>query len=68
MLSVDGCEGPLDWLLEMARAKKLDLARLPIGALVAQFAAALAAALAAGKSGQLERRAGWKVMAAISAG
>ncbi|HTB45598.1 MAG TPA: hypothetical protein VK741_18380, partial [Acetobacteraceae bacterium] len=33
VLSVDGITGPLDWLLDMARARKLDLARLSIGAL-----------------------------------
>ena len=44
ILSVDGVEGPLDWLLEMARAKKLDLAKLSIAALIGQFADALAAA------------------------
>ena len=41
VLSVDGITGPLDWLLDMARAKKIDLARLSIGALIGQFAAAL---------------------------
>jgi segregation and condensation protein A len=64
VLSVDGFEGPLDWLLEMARAKKLNLARLPIAALVEQFADALAAAFAGGNVRQIERWAGWTVMAA----
>lgn len=64
VLSVDGVTGPLDWLLEMARAKKLDLARLSIGALVEQFADALAAALAGHDTRQLDRWAGWTVMAA----
>ena len=64
MLAVDGFAGPLDWLLEMARAKKLDLARLPIGALIGQFAQALAAALAARDGRQIERWAAWTVMAA----
>ena len=41
VLSVDGVTGPLDWLLDMARAKKIDLARLSIAALIGQFAAAL---------------------------
>ena len=63
-LSVDGFAGPLDWLLEMARAKKLDLARLSITALVEQFAGALAAALAGHDPRRLDRWAGWTVMAA----
>ncbi len=64
VLSVDGFAGPLDWLLEMVRAKKLDLAKLPIGALIAQFADALAAGLAGHDTRQLDRWAGWTVMAA----
>jgi segregation and condensation protein A len=64
VLSVDGFEGPLDWLLEMARARKINLARLSIAALIGQFAAALAAALAGGNDRQIDRWAGWTVMAA----
>ena len=64
ILSVDGVEGPLDWLLEMARAKKLDLAKLSIAALIGQFADALAAALAGRDAARLDRWAGWTVMAA----
>jgi segregation and condensation protein A len=64
VLSVDGITGPLDWLLEMARAKKIDLARLSIGALIGQFADALATALAGRDTGQIDRWAGWTVMAA----
>ena len=64
VLSVEGFEGPLDWLLELARARKINLARLPIGALVEQFADALATALAGRDTGRLERWAGWTVMAA----
>jgi hypothetical protein len=63
-LSVDGFAGPLDWLLEMARARKINLARLPIGALITRFAGALAAALAGRDVLQIERWAGWTVMAA----
>ena len=33
VLSVEGFAGPRDWLLELARAKKLDLAKLSIAAL-----------------------------------
>ena len=46
VLAVDGFEGPLDWLLEMAQARKIDLARLSIVALIDAFATALEAALA----------------------
>ena len=46
VLSVDGFEGPLDWLLEMARAQRIDLAKLSIVALMSAFTAALDAALA----------------------
>ena len=41
ILSADGFTGPLDWLVEMARAQKIDLARLPIADLIGSFAAAL---------------------------
>ena len=64
VLSVDGVTGPLDWLLEMVRARKLDLAKLSIGAVIAQFADALATALAGHDPRQLDRWAGWTVMAA----
>jgi segregation and condensation protein A len=64
VLSVGGIAGPLDWLLEMARAKKLDLARLSIATLVEQFAAALVAALAGHEPRAVGRWAGWTVMAA----
>jgi segregation and condensation protein A len=43
---VEGFEGPLDGLLEMVRAQKIDLAKLPILALVTAFVTALEAALA----------------------
>ena len=46
VLSVAGFEGPLDWLLELARAKQIDLSRLSIVALIDSFASALQAALA----------------------
>ena len=64
VLSVEGFEGPLDWLLEMARAQKINLAQLSIGTLIAQFAGALAAALASRDVRQLDRWAGWTGMAA----
>lgn len=45
VLAVDGFGGPLDWLLEMVRVRKLDLARLSILALVEALGEALTAAL-----------------------
>ncbi len=66
-LSVDGFEGPLDWLLELARAQKIDLARLSIAALAEAFVVALEAALVR-QDGQpaasLARWGDWLVMAA----
>lgn len=66
VLSAEGFEGPLDWLLEMARAHKIDLARLPIAALIQSFADALDAALARpdGRAPMLQHWADWLVMAA----
>ena len=70
VLAVDGFEGPLDWLLEMAQARKIDLARLSIVALIDAFATALEAALARridGRAAELGRWGGWLVMAATLA-
>jgi len=67
VLAVDGFEGPLDWLLEMARTRKIDLARLSILALVEAFAGALEGALTRGpdiRVPDLARWAAWTVMAA----
>ena len=66
VLAVDGFEGPLDWLLEMARVKKIDLARLSIAALIDSFAAAMEVTLARRDGGPMElaRWATWIVMAA----
>jgi len=66
LLSVAGFEGPLDWLLEMARAKKIDLARLPIADLIEGFVDAFEAALArpGGIGPDLGRWGDWLVMAA----
>jgi len=68
-LAVDGFEGPLDWLLEMARAQRIDLAKLSILALVEAFTAALNAALmqSRGKPADLSRWGEWLVMAATLA-
>ena len=67
ILAADGFEGPLDWLLEMARARKIDLAKLSIAALIGSFAMALEAALGR-RDGAFVARLGrwgdWTVMAA----
>ena len=65
VLSVDGFEGPLDWLLELVRTHRLDLSQLSIVALIEAFAAALEQALQqwASQDGQRRRcragRTGW---------
>ena len=41
-LDLDGWEGPLDLLLTLARAQKVDLARISILALVEQYLAFIA--------------------------
>lgn len=67
LLSVAGFEGPLDWLLEQARAGRIDLARLSILALVEAFGAALDRGLAqrgTGPAPDLARWGDWLVMAA----
>jgi segregation and condensation protein A len=64
ILTVDGFEGPLDWWLDVARAQKIDLARLSIAALIEAFATAMEAALANRVDGQIARWAVWTVMAA----
>ena len=66
VLAVDGFEGPLDWLLDLARTRRIDLARLSIVALVEAFADALTAALATPdlQPTLLGRWGDWLVMAA----
>ena len=66
VLFVDGFEGPLDWLLELARTRRIDLARLSIVALIEAFEAALTAALATPdlRPALLGRWGDWLVMAA----
>ena len=66
VLAVDGFEGPLDWLLDLARTRRIDLARLSIAALIEAFADALATALAAAAlpATALGRWGDWLVMAA----
>ena len=64
VLAVDGFEGPLDWLLELARAERIDLRKISIRALVEAFAAALERALAASVRVDLSRWGEWLSMAA----
>lgn len=59
-LRLDGFEGPLDLLLELGRAQKVDLARISILDLVEQFLAVVEGAVAI----RLELAADWLVMAA----
>ncbi len=56
-LTLEGFEGPLDLLLNLARAQKVDLARISILALVDQYLAVIERA-------RLELAADWLVMAA----
>ncbi len=60
LLDLDGFEGPLDLLLDLARAQKVDLARISILALVEQYLAIIAGAARI----KLELAADWLVMAA----
>ncbi len=60
VLSLDGFEGPLDLLLDLARAQKVDLSRISILALVEQFLAVIEGA----RRIRLELAADWLVMAA----
>jgi len=60
LLRLDGFEGPLDLLLELARAQKLDLAGISILALVEQYLAVIEGA----RRVRLELAADWLVMAA----
>ncbi len=59
-LSLDGFDGPLDLLLDLARAQKIDLARISILALVEQYLAIVEGAVRV----KLELAADWLVMAA----
>jgi segregation and condensation protein A len=66
VLEIDGFEGPLDWLLDLARTQRIDLARLSIVALVEAFDAALTVALGSAdlRPTLLGRWGDWLVMAA----
>lgn len=62
LLHLDGFEGPLDLLLDLARKQEVDLARISMLALVDQYVAAIEdLGMAATR---LERAADWLVMAA----
>ena len=60
MLTLDGFEGPLDLLLDLARGQKVDLARISILSLVEQYLAIIEGA----RRVRLELAADWLVMAA----
>jgi segregation and condensation protein A len=60
VLQLDGFEGPLDLLLELARAQKVDLAKISILSLVEQFLAVIEGA----RRVRIELAADWLVMAA----
>ncbi|MFC7478246.1 segregation and condensation protein A [Dankookia sp. GCM10030260] len=62
-LRLGAWEGPLDLLLELARAQRVDLAQLSIATLAEQFAAAVDAAIAQ-RQVPLSRLAEWHIMAA----
>ena len=60
VLRLEGFEGPMDLLLDLARAQKLDLARISILSLVEQYLAIIEGA----RRIRLELAADWLVMAA----
>jgi segregation and condensation protein A len=60
LVRLEGFEGPLDLLLELARTQKVDLARISILALVEQYLAVIEGA----RRVRLELAADWLVMAA----
>ena len=62
-LRLGAYEGPLDLLLELARAQLVDLAQISIATLAEQFEAVVAAAIE-GRAVSLPRMADWLIMAA----
>ena len=60
VVHLDGFDGPLDLLLDLARAQKVDLARISVLALVEQYLAIVEGA----RRVRLELAADWLVMAA----
>jgi segregation and condensation protein A len=61
ILHLDGFDGPIDLLLDLAERQRFDLGRISIVALVDQF---VAASLLVAAYVPIERRADWLVMAA----
>lgn len=65
ILFTDGFEGPLDWLVEQARARRIDLQRLSVLALVQTFETALVEALdGRASAATIVRWGDWLVLAA----
>jgi len=65
VLSTEDFQGPLDWLVEQARARRIDLRRLSVLALIETFEAALLEALDGHASATTIARWGdWLVLAA----
>ena len=60
IINLEGFEGPLDLLLDLARAQKLDMAKISILSVVTQFLAVIEGA----RRVRLELAADWLVMAA----
>ncbi|TPG55866.1 segregation/condensation protein A [Roseomonas nepalensis] len=60
VVQLDGYEGPIDFLLELARAQKVDLGRLSIVALVDQYVAVVEAP---GARATLAERGDWLIAA-----
>ena len=60
VVELDGYEGPIDFLLDLARAQKVDLGRLSIVALVDQYVAAVEAP---GARATLAERGDWLIAA-----
>src|SRR6201994_1744082 len=60
VLRLEGFEGPMDLLLDLARAQKVDLAKISILSLVDQYLAVIEGA----RRVRLELAADWLVMAA----
>jgi segregation and condensation protein A len=63
VLRLEAWEGPLDLLLELAQAQRVDLARISVADLAQQFVAVLDAAIAR-RAVPLSRLAEWTIMAA----
>lgn len=63
-LTLDGFEGPLDLLLDLARSQKVDLAKISILQLVEQYLSVVEQARVEARALRLELAADWLVMAA----